>query len=207
MLGDGLALLAIPLLVLRVTSSPTVAVLASLPGSVGYLAAGIPAGVLADRLDPWLVLGGGDVLRALIFLALFLLTGSPAVPVWLILALAFAAGAVTVFSDTALAIAVRDVFAGPGLVPANSWLESASQGGPDHRAGRGRAAGGGRAAARLDADRRAHVPGLAGHAGRRPPPVRRPPRAQARRRPGGRWAGTWPRASGTWPRPGCWPRC
>ena len=129
MLGDGLALLAVPLLVLELTRSPTVAVLASLPGSVGYLAAGFPAGVLADRLDPWWVLISGDVIRALIFLALFALTGSPAVPVWPILALAFAAGVVTVFFDTALAVAVRDVFAGPRLVAANSWLESANQGG------------------------------------------------------------------------------
>jgi hypothetical protein len=43
MLGDGLAILAIPLLVLRLTRSPVAAVLASLPGSVGYLAAGPPA--------------------------------------------------------------------------------------------------------------------------------------------------------------------
>lgn len=127
MLGDGLALLAIPLLVLRLTSSPAVAVLASLPGSVGYLAAGLPAGVLADRLDPWLILMGGDVARILIFLALFWLTGSRAVSAWLVLTLAFAAGAVTVFTDTALDIAVRDVFHGPRLVPANSWLASADQ--------------------------------------------------------------------------------
>ena len=33
------------------------------------------------------------------------------------------------FSDTALTIAVRDVFAGPRLVFANSWLEAANQGG------------------------------------------------------------------------------
>ena len=46
---------------------------------------------------------------------------------WLILALAFAAGAVTVFSDTTLTIAVRDVFAGARLMTANSWLESADQ--------------------------------------------------------------------------------
>ena len=117
MLGDGLALLAIPLLVLRLTSSPAVAVLASLPGSVGYLAAGLPAGVLADRLDPWLILMGGDVARILIFLALFWLTGSRAVSAWLVLTLAFGAGAVTVFTDTALDIAVRDVFHGPRLVP------------------------------------------------------------------------------------------
>jgi predicted MFS family arabinose efflux permease len=127
MLGDGLALLAIPLLVLQLTHSPVAAVLASLPGSAGYLAAGLPAGVLADRLDPWRVLIAGDVIRAAIFLALFLLTGSRSASAWLILSLAFSAGAVTVFSDTALAIAVRDVFAGSRLVTANSWLESASQ--------------------------------------------------------------------------------
>ena len=127
MLGDGLAILAIPLLVLQLTRSPVAAVLASLPGSVGYLAAGLPAGVLADRLDPWLVLISGDIIRALIFFALFLLTGSQTVAAWQVLSLAFAAGVVTVFSDTALAIAVRDVFAGRGLVAANSWLESANQ--------------------------------------------------------------------------------
>src|SRR5215467_6892222 len=129
MLGDGLAILAVPLLVLQLTGSPVAAVLASLPGSVGYLAAGLPAGVLVDRLDPWLVLISGDVIRALIFSALFLLTGSSQVPAWQILSLAFAAGVVTVFSDTALAIAVRDVFTGRGLVSANSWLESANQAG------------------------------------------------------------------------------
>ena len=129
MLGDGLAILAIPLLVMQLTRSPLAAVLASLPGSAGYLAAGLPAGVLADRVSPWLVLITGDVIRALIFFTLFLLTGSHAVVPALILSLAFAAGAVTVFSDTALAIAVRDVFTGPRLISANSWLESANQGG------------------------------------------------------------------------------
>jgi MFS family permease len=127
MLGDGLAILAIPLLVLQLTRSPVAAVLASLPGSVGYLAAGLPAGVLVDRLDPWRVLIAGDVSRAAIFLALFLLTGSRWGGAWLILTLAFVAGAVTVFSDTALTIAVRDVFAGARLMTANSWLESANQ--------------------------------------------------------------------------------
>jgi MFS family permease len=127
MLGDGLAILAIPLLVLQLTRSPVAAVLASLPGSVGYLAAGLPAGVLVDRLDAWRVLIAGDVTRAAIFLALFLLTGTRESAAWLILTLAFAAGAVTVFSDTALTIAVRDVFAGARLMTANSWLESANQ--------------------------------------------------------------------------------
>jgi hypothetical protein len=48
-------------------------------------------------------------IRTPIFFALFLLTGWWSAPAWLILSLAVAAGAVTVFSDTALTIAVRDV--------------------------------------------------------------------------------------------------
>ena len=83
--------------------------------------------MLVDRLDPWRVLIAADVIRAAIFLALFLLTGSRSAAAWLILTLAFVAGAVTVFSDTALTIAVRDVFAGARLMTANSWLESANQ--------------------------------------------------------------------------------
>jgi MFS family permease len=129
MAGDGLAILAIPLLVLQVSRSPLLAVLASLPGSAGYLAAGLPAGVVADRIDPWRSLVAADIIRALIFVTLFACTGSASTQPWLILSLAFAAGVVTVFADTALAIAVRDVFAGPRLISANSWLESANQGG------------------------------------------------------------------------------
>jgi MFS family permease len=129
MLGDGLAVLAVPLLVLQQSRSPLLAVLASLPGSAGYLAAGLPAGLLADRIDPWHALIACDIIRALIFVALFACTGSGRASPWLILSLAFAAGVVTVFADTALAIAVRDVFTGSRLISANSWLESANQGG------------------------------------------------------------------------------
>ncbi len=127
MLGDGLALLAVPLLVLQVSRSPFLAVLASLPASAGYLAAGLPAGVAVDRLNPWHVLIAGDIIRALIFGALFILTGSGSAAPVVILSLAFGAAVVTVFTDTALTVAVRDVFAGPRLISVNSWLESANQ--------------------------------------------------------------------------------
>jgi MFS family permease len=125
MLGDGLAILAVPLLVLQLTSSPAVVVLASLPGSAGYLAAGAVAGVVADRVTPWTLLILTDGLLAVIFVALAAQPG----PVGLILGLALAAGLVTVFADTARDIAVRDVFSGPRLVAANSWLESLNQAG------------------------------------------------------------------------------
>ena len=129
MLGNGLASLAIPLLVLQLTRSPVLAVLASLPASAGYLVLGLPAGVLADRLDPWRVLVSADLIRTAVFVALFALTAARTRSVLLILVLAFVAGGATVFFDTSLAITVRDLFTGRGLVRANSWLESANQGG------------------------------------------------------------------------------
>jgi MFS family permease len=125
MLGDGLAILAVPLLVLQLTSNPAVAVLAALPGSAGYLAAGAVAGVVADRVSPWILLIWTDGGLAVIFVTMF----AKPDPVWLLLLLALAAGLVTVFADTARDIAVRDVFSGPRLIAANSWLESLNQAG------------------------------------------------------------------------------
>ena len=114
MLGDGLAALAIPLLVLQLTRSPVAAVLAAAPRSVGYVAAGIPAGILADRLDPWRVLVVADSSGPRVFFGLFILTGQHRLAVWPVLVLAFAAGGATVLFETALAITVRDLFAVPG---------------------------------------------------------------------------------------------
>lgn len=42
LIGDGLAILAIPLLVLEVSGSPYAAVLAAIPRTVGYLLVGLP---------------------------------------------------------------------------------------------------------------------------------------------------------------------
>jgi hypothetical protein len=75
------------------------------------------------------VLVGADIIRAAIFLGLFILAGQQRLAVWPVLVLACAAGGGTVFFETALAITVRDLFAGPWLIPANSWLEAANQSG------------------------------------------------------------------------------
>jgi MFS family permease len=56
LLGDGLAALAIPLLVLDLSRSPLISALSAASVTVGYLMVGLPAGVLVDRLDPWRVL-------------------------------------------------------------------------------------------------------------------------------------------------------
>jgi MFS family permease len=64
-LGDGLAVLAIPLMVLELTRNPLLSGLSAASVTVGYLLVGLPAGVLVDRLDPWRVLIAMDAARAI----------------------------------------------------------------------------------------------------------------------------------------------
>jgi hypothetical protein len=125
--GDGLAVLAIPLMVLDLTRSPLLSGLSAASVTVGYLLAGLPAGVLVDRLDPWRVLIAMDAVRALLFAALYALSAAGVLRIWALLALALSAGACAVFFESALVVVVKDLFAGAGLMGANSVLELASQ--------------------------------------------------------------------------------
>jgi MFS family permease len=127
LLGDGLAVLAIPLLVLGLSRNPLISALSAATVTLGYLAVGLPAGVLVDRLDAWRVLAIADVVRAAGFAALYLLWLTGAATLWVIMGIALAAGAASVFFETALVVVVKDLFPGPGLLRANSALELASQ--------------------------------------------------------------------------------
>lgn len=125
--GDGLAILAIPLLVLQLTSSPLAAALSATPRSIGYLIVGLLSGPIVDRTSPWPILITADVIRAAVFALLYLLTVAHAAPVWLILGLALVAGGAGVFFESSLTIAVRDLFADDELMGANAFLETAAQ--------------------------------------------------------------------------------
>jgi MFS family permease len=126
-LGDGLAVLAIPLLVLDLTRNPLLSGLSAASVTVGYLLVGLPAGVLVDRLDPWRVLIAMDAARALLFAALYALSAAGGLRIWALFALALSAGACSVFFESALVVVVKDLFAGSSLMGANSALELASQ--------------------------------------------------------------------------------
>ena len=127
MLGDGLAVLAIPLMVLELTRNPLLSGLSAASVTVGYLLVGLPAGVLVDRLDPWRVLIAMDAARALLFAALYALSAAGVLRIWVLFVLALSAGACAVFFESALVVVVKDLFAASGLMGANSVLELASQ--------------------------------------------------------------------------------
>jgi MFS family permease len=88
LLGDGLAVLAFPLLVLELTRSPLISGLSAASVTLGYLAVGLPAGVLVDRLDAWRVLATMDAARTAAFAALYLLWVTGAAPLWVIMTIA-----------------------------------------------------------------------------------------------------------------------
>ncbi len=127
LLGDGLAVLAIPLLVLDLTRSPLISALSAASVTAGYLVVGLPAGVLVDRVDPWRVLMLMDAARAVLFAGLFACSVAGQLTAWLVLLIAFGAGACGVFFQTALAVAVKDQFRAGELIRANSVLELANQ--------------------------------------------------------------------------------
>jgi predicted MFS family arabinose efflux permease len=81
--GDSFALIAVPLLILRATGS--VAQMGLLTGAAGAAAvvAGIFAGILADRLDRWLLMAACDLARMLLY-GLIPLAWSMHPEVWLL---------------------------------------------------------------------------------------------------------------------------
>lgn len=127
LVGDGLAVLAVPLLVLQVTRSPVAVGLAAAARTVGYLAVGLPAGAVVDRVDPWRLMLAMDVVRAGAFGAMYVVTGLNGGSVGIVLGLAFVAGGAGVFFESALMVAIKDVFAPGALVRVNALLELATQ--------------------------------------------------------------------------------
>lgn len=127
MFGDGLALLAIPLLVLQITGNPLMAALSAAPRTVGYLLAGLPAGPLVDRFNARTIMLIADSVRLGVFGLLALLSYTYLIRAWLVLVLAFLAAAAGVFFETSLAVVVRDATPEDRLVRVNSLLESVNQ--------------------------------------------------------------------------------
>ena len=127
LLGDGLAFLAVPLLVLDLSRSPLISAISAASVTIGHLLVGLPSGALIDRFDPLRVLMAMDAARMLLFTALFVFGQAGLLRVWLILSAGILAGACSVFSETALVVAVRDLFPLSALMGANSAIELASQ--------------------------------------------------------------------------------
>ena len=108
--GDGLRVIALPLLAVSVNSSAASVALVAVATTLPWLLVAIPAGALVDRLDPARVMATAHLLRAVLSLALVgtVVTGSATIP--LLCLFGFAITSAETFADgSAQALLVRIV--------------------------------------------------------------------------------------------------
>ena len=119
-LGDGLSLVAFPLLAINLTDDARLVALVSAARFLPFLVVGLPAGVVLDRFDRRVMAMLAQVGRAaaLGFLAFALIDGSATIPLTLVVA--FVVGVGEVLTDGGLPALVREVVQPAQLEVANS---------------------------------------------------------------------------------------
>lgn len=99
--GDGLRMIALPLLAVSVNSSVTAVALVAVSSTLPWLLVAIPAGALVDRLDPARVMATAHLLRAVLTLLLMVTVLSGSVTIPMLCAIGFAITAAETFADGA----------------------------------------------------------------------------------------------------------
>lgn len=99
-IGDGIGLAAGPLLIASLTRDPLLVALAPLLQQLPWLLFGLPAGVLADRLDRKRLLLAGNAVRLAALAVLVGAIGTDHVTIWLVLTVVFLFGTAETLTDT-----------------------------------------------------------------------------------------------------------
>ncbi|HEY7137493.1 MAG TPA: MFS transporter [Acidimicrobiia bacterium] len=104
-LGDGVRLVALPLLATTLTRDPVLVALVTLAQGLPWLLFALVSGALVDRLDRRRVMWSVDLVRAAIAVTLAITAALGVVTIWLLCLLAFLLGtAQTLFDNAAQAI-------------------------------------------------------------------------------------------------------
>jgi MFS family permease len=115
--GNTIATLAVPLLVLALTASPVQAGLVGTIGLVVMVLSRLPAGVLADRVDRRRLMLACDAIRLVAFLALAILVLRGRASLGLVIAVTVVGSACNALFGTAEHSSLRTIVA-PGQLPA-----------------------------------------------------------------------------------------
>lgn len=99
-LGDGVFVIALPLLAARVTDDPVSVALIAAFFTIPWLLFALPVGVIIDRSDRRRVLVAADLCRAALVGTLALVVAFGDVQIWMLWALAFGLGVGEVFFDS-----------------------------------------------------------------------------------------------------------
>ena len=112
-LGDGVFMVALPLLAARLTRSEVSISLVAAAASLPWLILSLPIGAIIDRSDRKRILVRADSIRALIIAALAVLAGTGHARIWMLWVTALGLGVAEVFFDNASQAIV------PAIVPAH----------------------------------------------------------------------------------------
>ena len=121
-LGDGIARLALPLLVLGQGGSATAVAAVALAGRVPWLVVSLPAGLLVDRLDRRRVAVTANLIRVLFLATVALLASAGPVTLPVVLAVTFLIGLAEVLADSATQAMIPAVVRSEDLTIANQRL-------------------------------------------------------------------------------------
>lgn len=123
-LGDGLSLVALPLLAIRLTDDARLVAAVAVFQYLPYLVIGLPAGVVIDRYDRRWIAVTAQTARALVIggLGVALIVGDPSIEVLFVVA--FLIGASEVMTDGGLPALVRDLVRPRQLEVANARISA-----------------------------------------------------------------------------------
>ncbi len=114
-LGDGMFLVALPLLAARTTDSPFQVSLVTAFSMLPWLLVSLHAGAIIDRSDKRKLLITGDTFRGLLVAVLAIVVAMDAVQIWMLWVIALCLGVAEVFFDNA-AQAILPCIVEPGLL-------------------------------------------------------------------------------------------
>jgi MFS family permease len=121
-LADGIAKIALPLIAVRFTRSPSLIAGLTFALTLPWLLFALPAGVLADRLDRRRAMIGANLVRALFFGALALATLADVASIWVLYLVALGIGVAETIYDTSAQSILPQIVPRPLLSRANGRL-------------------------------------------------------------------------------------
>jgi MFS family permease len=124
-LGDGVFLVALPLLAARLTRSELSIAFMTVAATLPWLLISLPVGALVDRIDHRLLLVRADLFRAVIVGGLAVAAATDNISIWMLWLAAGLLGVGEVFFDNASQAIVPTVVPAELLERANGWRYSA----------------------------------------------------------------------------------
>lgn len=123
-IGDGVLLVALPLLAVRLTDDPVAISLISAAAVVPWLILSLPVGAMIDRSDRRRIMVWANMVRAAALALLCVTITLDAAQIWMLWVAALVLGCAEVFYDNSSQALVPDLVRGPLLEKANGRMYS-----------------------------------------------------------------------------------